>query len=208
MTSIPNIQSYQLPRSDDLPSSIPNWKIDPNRAVLLLHDVQKFFIDKIDCHIMRNNLLTNVATVRQRCQTSGIPIAYTAQPGSMTLKQRGLLKSFWGRGMKASQSHKQIVEPLLPHSKDWILVKWRYSAFHNTDLLQRMRDLGRDQLIICGVYAHIGVLTTALESFSNDIETFIVADAVGDFNRRLHMMALNHASRCCAVNLLTQEVLA
>ena len=69
-----------------------------------------------------------------------------------------------------------------------MLTKWRYSAFYRSDLLERMRAAGRDQLILCGVYAHVGVLTTALEAFSHDIQPFLVADALGDFTEADHRL--------------------
>lgn len=87
-----------------------------------------------------------------------------------------------------------------------MLTKWRYSAFFRSDLLARMRDQGRDQLIVCGVYGHVGVLATALDAFTNDIESFLVADAVGDFSAAYHRLALDYAAARCSVVTSTEEV--
>ncbi|CDI94963.1 phenazine biosynthesis protein PhzD [Pseudomonas aeruginosa PA38182] len=57
-----------------------------------------------------------------------------------------------------NERYSEVVEELAPGPDDWLLTKWRYSAFFHSDLLQRMRAAGRDQLVLCGVYAHVGVL--------------------------------------------------
>ncbi|MCM1999318.1 phenazine biosynthesis protein PhzD, partial [Pseudomonas aeruginosa] len=83
-----------------------------------------------------------------------------------------------------------VVEELAPGPDDWLLTKWRYSAFFHSDLLQRMRAAGRDQLVLCGVYAHVGVLISTVDAYSNDIQPFLVADAIADFSEAHHRMAL------------------
>jgi isochorismate hydrolase len=207
MSGIPEIEAYPMPMLSQLPVNVANWKIDPQRAVLLVHDMQRFFVRRIPSENPRSLLLRNSALIRQYCINLGMPIAYTTQPGGMTDSERGLLKDFWGTGMKVDPIDREIVEELLPCPQDWLFTKWRYSAFHQSDLLQRMRETGHDQLIICGVYAHIGVLITAVEAFSNDIKVFLVADAIADFSQAHHLMALNYAARCCAVTLLTNKVI-
>ncbi|MEI1299413.1 phenazine biosynthesis protein PhzD, partial [Pseudomonas aeruginosa] len=84
---------------------------------------------------------------------------------------------------------------------------WRYSAFFHSDLLQRMRAAGRDQLVLCGVYAHVGVLISTVDAYSNDIQPFLVADAIADFSEAHHRMALEYAASRCAMVVTTDEVL-
>ncbi|RPK48113.1 putative isochorismatase [Streptomyces sp. ADI91-18] len=205
---IPAIDAYPMPAEGDLPTGPANWTVDPDRAVLLLHDMQEFFLAPFPAGEQPvTDLVAHAALLRDRCAALGIPVAYTAQPGGMTPRQRGLLKDFWGPGMKPSPEHRRVVAPVAPAEGDWVFTKWRYSAFHHTDLLERMRAAGRDQLIVIGVYAHVGVLMTCVDAFSNDIRTFLVGDAIADFSWADHRMALEYAAARCATLTSTKALL-
>ena len=207
MTGIPPIPAYPLPAQGDLPPAAVDWKADPARAVLLVHDMQRYFLKPFP-DSLRDDLIRGAAQLRERCAALGVPVAYTAQPGGMTDEQRGLLKDFWGPGMRTTPEDRQVVDALAPAADDWLLTKWRYSAFFKTDLLQRMRAAGRDQLILCGVYAHVGVRATAVEAYTNDIQPFFVADATADFSQEYHCSALTYAAERCARVLTAKEVFA
>ncbi|MFC5723613.1 isochorismatase family protein [Streptomyces gamaensis] len=204
MAGIPPIEPYPMPAAGDLPGNTAPWTVDPARAVLLVHDMQRYFLKPLP-GTLRATLVGNVARLREAAAAAGAPVAYTAQPGGMTDQQRGLLKDFWGPGMRVDPADRQVVEPLAPAPGDWVFTKWRYSAFFRSDLLERMRAHGRDQLIVCGVYAHVGVLMTAVEAFTNDIETFLVADGVADFSAGHHRQALTYAAQRCAVVTTAQD---
>jgi trans-2,3-dihydro-3-hydroxyanthranilic acid synthase len=207
MAGIPRITPYPLPSQGDLPGNIARWAVDPSRTVLLVHDMQRYFLRPLP-PCLRADLVRNTALILEHCRKHDVRIAYTKQPGDMSAAKRGLLKDFWGPGMAATAADRQVVPPLTPRDGDWVFTKWRYSAFFRSRLLDQMREDGRDQLVICGVYAHVGVLTTATDSFSHDIETFVVADAVADFSQQHHRQALEHASRCCAVVTSVKEIMA
>ncbi|TRX76578.1 isochorismatase family protein [Pseudomonas mangiferae] len=207
MPGIPSIAAYALPTARDLPPNLAQWTLDPQRAVLLVHDMQRYFLRPLP-DTLRDAVVGNAARLRQWCVEHDVPVAYTAQPGSMTEAQRGLLKDFWGPGMQASAADREVVEPLAPTAEDWRLTKWRYSAFFQSDLLERMRRAGRDQLILCGVYAHVGVLISTVDAYSNDIQPFLVVDAIADFSEQHHRMAIEYAASRCAMVLTTDEVLA
>ncbi|MEV4441598.1 isochorismatase family protein [Streptomyces sp. NPDC049577] len=208
MAGIPPIEPYPMPAAGDLPGNTAQWTVDPRRAVLLVHDMQRYFLKPIPAVGPGDELVRNAALLRDNSTALGMPVAYTAQPGGMTEEQRGLLKDFWGPGMRVDPADRQVVEPLAPAPGDWVFTKWRYSAFFRSDLLARMRAAGRDQLVICGVYAHVGVLMTAVEAYTNDIQPFLVADAVADFSEAYHRLALTYAAERCAVVATTQDILA
>lgn len=208
MAGIPAILPYPMPVEAELPGNTARWSADPARAVLLIHDMQRYFLRPFPAHQSpRAELDQNTVRLRERCAQLGVPVAFTVQPGGMTRQQRGLLNDFWGPGMRVDPADRQVIDPLAPGPGDWVLTKWRYSAFFGSDLLDRMRGSGRDQLIVCGVYAHVGVLMTAVEAFTNDIEVFLAADAIADFTADYHRLAVEYAASSCAVVALTSQIL-
>lgn len=192
------VEPYELPTRQEMPERGFPWRVRPRRAVLLVHDMQSYFLAAFE-EEMRARLVGTVAGLRKRCADQGVRVAYTAQPGRMSPEDRGLLRDVWGPGMSDSEEDRGIVPELEPDSADWTFVKWRYSAFFRSDLLDRMRAEGRDQLVLCGVYAHVGIVATALEAFSHDIEVFLAGDAVGDFSAEHHRLALRYTASTCAL---------
>ncbi|WP_018681619.1 isochorismatase family protein [Actinokineospora enzanensis] len=202
---IPAIEAYDMPTAGELPPNTARWTVAADRAVLLVHDMQRYFLRPFP-EPLRAQLTGNAQQLREACRAQGVPVAYTVQPGRMTDGQRGLLKDFWGPGMRTEAADREVAGALAPAADDWLFTKWRYSAFFDSDLLDRMRAAGRDQLVLCGVYAHVGVLATAVEAFSHDIQVFFVADAVADFTAAHHRMALDYAASRCAVVTTAKEV--
>jgi bifunctional isochorismate lyase/aryl carrier protein len=195
-----------MPDESTLPESRATWRPEPHRAVLLIHDMQRYFVDFLPTGELRQRLVANIGRIRRLATSLGMPVFYTAQPGAMTRAQRGLLHDIWGPGMSADRAGRDIVAELAPGPADVVLTKWRYSAFHRSDLERLIRDSGRDQLVVCGVYGHVGCLMTACDAFTRDIQAFLVGDAIADFTPEDHRMALEYAAGRCAVVLSTRQL--
>lgn len=204
--AIPPIRPYAMPDEAELPENVAGWRPDPRRAVLLIHDMQQYFVDFFPSGEPVGTLVENIRRIRETAAGLGVPVVYTAQPGSMSRAERGLLHDMWGPGMNATQASRQIVAELAPGPDDEVLTKWRYSAFHRSRLEEIFRDSGRDQLIVCGIYAHVGVLMTACDAFTRDIQPFLVADAVADFTAEDHRMTIGYAAKRCAVTISTRRL--
>ncbi len=193
--SIPKLQDYALPDEADLPINKVSWTLDPQRAALLIHDMQTYFLNFWgEDSPMIQQVIHHIAKLRERCHALGIPVFYTAQPEQQSDADRALLNDMWGPGLNHHPAERDIVAALAPEPQDTVLVKWRYSAFQRSDLENQLREQKRSQLLICGVYAHIGCLTTATDAFMRDIQAFMVSDALADFSRDEHMMALRYTA--------------
>lgn len=205
--TIPTIAPYSLTGISETVSNRVAWSPEPERSVLLIHDMQQYFLDFFEtdqepvlsmlCHIQR---------IKQLCTENGVPVVYTAQPGNQDPEERALLTDFWGKGLSDEPELTRILPELAPASGDTVLTKWRYSAFQRTKLKMLMDQWQRDQLIVVGVYAHIGCLQTAMEAFMSDIQAFLVADAVADFTQQEHQMALSYVAARGGYVLTTGEL--
>lgn len=204
--AIPPIAPYSIPSPEEVTGNKVSWSLDPARAVLLIHDMQRYFIDAYERgREPIESAIANISRIRQLCTESGVPVVYTMQPGDQHPSRRGILADFWGTGL-SSGIDTEVIPELAPRDTDIQVTKWRYSAFQRTDLRELLSHYNRDQLVVTGVYAHMGCLLSAAEAFMSDVRPFLVLDATADFTREDHLMAMNYAARRCGVVTTTDAV--
>lgn len=203
------IAPYALPEPAELPENRVAWTPDPRRAVLLVHDMQNYFVDAYEPdQAPMTDVIPRIDALRRACARLGVPVVFSAQPPEQAPEDRMLLQDFWGSGIGAGPREHRIIDALEPTDDDVVLTKWRYSAFQRTDLRERLHALGRDQLLITGIYANIGCLMTACEAFMQDVQAFFIGDAMADLSLDEHRLALRWAAQRCAVTTTAERVTA
>lgn len=85
-----------------------------------------------------------------------------------------------------------IIDEIYPEKEDYIVEKYGYSAFRNTNLLDILRSHGRDTIIVTGTVTQICVEDTVHEAFHNNIHVVVASDAVSSFSKELHDAALKN----------------
>lgn len=206
--TIKQISSYPIPAVEQWLANKVDWLLEPSKAVLLIHDMQEYFVDFYGAdNPLINGVIEKIAQIKQACNKMGIPVVYTAQPQHQSTEDRALLNDMWGPGLTKVEGKEKVVAALTPSERDTVLTKWRYSAFHRSPLETMMKEQHRDQLLIVGIYGHIGVLQTAVDAFMLDIKPFLVGDAIADFSLDDHIVALNYIARNAGRTVATEEVL-
>ena len=118
-----------------------NWRVDPARAALLVHDMQRYFVRAFELErdgqplpdAQINIAIANIRRLLDAAHAANIPVYYTAQPPRQNPADRRLLTDFWGDGLQDDENA-QILDELAPTEADTVLTKWRYSAFVRSPL--------------------------------------------------------------------------
>ena len=91
--------------------------------------------------------------------------------------------------------------PELARYKGEIIPKRRYSAFFDTPLEKKLRELKPEKLIVCGVCTDICVLHTVADARNRDYEVEVPVDCVASFDEKAHHFALEHMERILGAKL-------
>ena len=206
--AIPRIAPYPLADTGPLPGPVVDWRPNGKRAALLVHDMQNYFLRAFDrTREPVSTVVPNIRRLIDAFDAVGAPVFYSVQPPAQAPERRGLLTDFWGTGI-ADDDEAAVIPELSPGAAHHRVTKWRYSAFERTDLRQALAFAGRDQLLITGVYAHMGCQVSAADAFMNDVQPFIIADAVADFSATEHHDAVHWVGRRAGVALRTSTALS
>lgn len=88
------------------------------------------------------------------------------------------------------------LESLYQHHSDrdnvYYTNKTRYSAFAGTDVEQRLRARGVNEIHLVGVCTDICILHTAIDAYNKGFDIVIHKDGVSSFNPGAHDVALSH----------------
>ena len=203
---LPTNVSYPMPSKVSFLNKT-DWQLDSNRTVLLIHDMQHYFVDIYEPDsFLLSTLLGNIAKIKQWAKRKGIPVIYTQITFNTISHTHALIEDFWGFE-EISPCSKMITPFIAPEEGDIVISKSHYSAMQSDELAHHLQELGRDQLLITGLYANLGCRITATDALKKNIQAFMVSDAVADLSYQDHLNALSYVANYTGYVINTQTVL-
>lgn len=191
------IEPYEFPGPSATEFNKVTWDLNPQRVVLLVHDMQNHWVDLF---ADREKLVTRVAELVGLFRRAQLPVVFCRGERAQSRFERGLALQVWGDGLNdptVPESAVNIVDTLRPEPNEYLIEKPRHSAFFNTPLEPLLRKMGRDQVVICGVFAHHGVMVSCIDGYMRNFQMTMVADALGDYSQAEHLMALQYVAQMC-----------
>lgn len=104
----------------------------------------------------------------------------------------------------ASEQYPQGLGRTVPDLADRLpegarFAKTHFSCLREPGFKGRWSALGRRQVLVCGMEAHVCVMQTALDLVSAGVETFVLADGIGSRRETNRDLALGRLSRAGVV---------
>jgi len=93
------------------------------------------------------------------------------------------------------------VIPELSQYRGEVIPKRRYSAFFDTPLEKKLRELKPEKLIVCGVCTDICVMHTVADARNRDYEVEVPVDCAASFDETAHHFALEHMEKILGAKL-------
>ena len=129
--------------------------LDKNRTILIVTDVQEKLAKVMH---EREELIKQVGILIDGIRVLQIPILWVEQ---------------YPKGLGPT------VQELVPHLENLeCLTKLSFSALRAPAIEHRFKDMGRDQVILAGIEAHVCIYQTAIDLLARDCDVQVVADAV------------------------------
>lgn len=102
----------------------------------------------------------------------------------------------------------EVLDELAPAEADYIIDKNRPSAFFATGLEPILKGLAIRDLVVCGVTTNCCVETTVRDASQRDYHTFVVQDAVAEYEDDRHTVALKSMGMLFANLVSVDDVLS
>lgn len=126
---------------------------------------------------------------------AGLPVFFTRYSLNEDYSDAGLLLEVFPQirgtgGMVRGSWDAEVIDELAPRSDEVVIDKTRYSAFYETDLEERLRALGVEAVVVCGVTTNVCVESTVRDAFFRDFRIIVPSDATAAVTPELHEAAL------------------
>jgi nicotinamidase-related amidase len=174
------------------PFNTHEMQLKPDKAALLVIDMQLFFLDPLSPSFTCGGLaiLPNLVKIINAFRQANRPVIFTRHVHHPDQLDAGIM-GWWWEGMCLEGSpESEIRQELFPKSNEKVIFKHRYSAFYNTDLETVLRCQQVEDIVITGIMTNMCCESTARDGYYRDYRIFFPADGSGSITEEMHVASL------------------
>jgi ureidoacrylate peracid hydrolase len=178
---------------------------DAKASALIVVDMQNGFLDPAGSCVKAGFPAGVLTPALEPCvravkaaRGAGVPVIFTRYTyrsdfgdGGFMLREKFPMLSAVG-ALIAGSWDQAVVPELEPQPNDYVIDKNRPSAFFGTPLESYLSGLGVREVVVCGVTTNCCVETTVRDAAQRDLRTFVLTDAVAEWELERN----NNALRC------------
>ena len=157
------------------------------RAVLVVDMINEFVKGKFGSERARS-IVPNIAALLEGARSRGWPVFYlrdSHREGDPELR-------VWGPHAMAGTRASEVVDELSPREGDAVIEKRWYDGFLETDLGERLRGLGVEEVVIVGISTDICVMHTAWGAFTRGLRILVPEDCTESISEENKRWALEY----------------
>jgi len=185
-----------------------DFALVPARTALLNVDLQNIFVEGSSDGLATLDRINRVAAA---CREAGILVIHTShvlRPDGSNIGVLGevvpqVKSGFLFKGAKTAALH----EKLVVDSRDLLLEKPRFGAFHGTDLEPILRSRGIDTIVIAGIETNVCCDSTAREANARDFRVLFLSDGTATGGNALATEAELQKATLATIGTLFGQVL-
>jgi ureidoacrylate peracid hydrolase len=181
---------------------------DPKKTAMLFFDILNGYIPAAELGKPRvlKPWIQNAVRLGKAVRAAGLPVFFAKgnhRPDNATtallLTDTNNSLTPWPSGevtktkmhVIAGDKSSDVLADLEPQPDDYFIVKYRWSAFHQTYLDLALRTRGIDTIIVSGGSTDVGVTSTLYSARDLDYNTIVASDACGtSHDQRAHDMLM------------------
>jgi len=167
-------------------------RLNPDKSVLLVIDMQRFFLDADSPTFTCGGLaiFENLRRMIEAFRRAGRPVIFTRHVHHPDNLDSGIMGWWWEGKCLEGSPESEIHPELAPLSGEKVVFKHRYSAFYNTDLETVLRCLKVEDLVVSGIMTNLCCESTARDAYFRDYRVFFPADGTGTISEEMHLASL------------------
>jgi len=167
--------------------------------VVLVTDMLRGFLEEgypLYCGAKARRIIPNVQSLLERELAQGTKVFFICDHHAPNDTEFKMFPPHCIEGTVEAE-----IIPELARYEGEIIPKRRYSAFFDTPLEKKLRELKPEKLIVCGVCTDICVLHTVADARNRDYEVEVPIDCVASFDEKAHRFALEHMEKILGAKL-------